>query len=319
MRKYEFLYKLEKALSSMDESDRNAAMRYYEEYFEDAGAENEQKVINELGDPEELAKTIMNDGDDSCCRKSERNCSCGGEHCGSIVDMNLPAFKSIKGKTVNSALRIERGDAYGIEWSCDNPTTTFEYHIGADTLYYEEKISAKKIFNINFGDCDGGRLTIYLPDEAFDDIDVKNVNGSMKIERLKASSLTAGTVNGSVTVSAPRVKRLTLDSVNGSVSGDEIAADEVKVKTVNGSVRVEGTFDGNVNMSTVNGSIRIATMLGEKEYNYKLSTWGSIRINDKKVGLDNLIGRGDASINNGAPREMNISAVHGSVKIATAQ
>ena len=110
-----------------------------------------------------------------------------------------------------------------------------------------------------------------------------------------------------------------MESVNGSISGVEMTTNEFKGKTVNGSIKVDGTFNGNVNMSTVNGSIRIATMLGEKEYNYKLSTWGSIRINGKKVGLDNLIGRGDASINNGAPREMNISAVHGSVKIATAQ
>lgn len=59
MRKYEYLYRLEKALKSMPDAEREAAMRYYEEYFEDAGAENEQAVINELGNPEQLARAIL--------------------------------------------------------------------------------------------------------------------------------------------------------------------------------------------------------------------------------------------------------------------
>lgn len=319
MKKYEFLYRLEKALSSMDESDRNTAMRYYEEYFEDAGAENEQKVIEELGTPEELAKTIMNDADEACCRKNENADSHNEVQCGDFVDMDLPAFKSIQGKMVNSALQIERGDAYGMEWSCDNPLAKLEYRICDSTLYYQEKITPKKKSGVNLFNSNGGRLIVYLPGETFDNIAVKNVNGSIRIEDLMADTLAAGTVNGSVTVSASSFEKTIMESVNGSISGVKMTTNEFKGKTVNGSIKVDGTFNGNVNMSTVNGSIRVTTSLGENEYNYKLSTWGSIRINDKKVGLDNLIGRGDASINNGAPREMNISAVHGSVKIETAQ
>lgn len=59
MNKYEFLSRLRSALSSLSKEEREAAMSYYEEFFSDAGEENEQAVIASLGTPEELAKSII--------------------------------------------------------------------------------------------------------------------------------------------------------------------------------------------------------------------------------------------------------------------
>lgn len=59
MNKTEFLSRLRIALAPLPEEERNAAMVYYEEFFDDAGAENEQSVIAEFGLPEELAKSIV--------------------------------------------------------------------------------------------------------------------------------------------------------------------------------------------------------------------------------------------------------------------
>lgn len=59
MNKTEFLSRLRIALAPLPEEERNAAMVYYEEFFDDAGAENEQSVIAEFGSPEELAKSIV--------------------------------------------------------------------------------------------------------------------------------------------------------------------------------------------------------------------------------------------------------------------
>jgi len=42
-------------------NEREAAMKFYEEYFADAGEENEDAVISELGDPISLADTIIDD------------------------------------------------------------------------------------------------------------------------------------------------------------------------------------------------------------------------------------------------------------------
>ncbi len=59
MTKQEYLSELESHLASISEDERVNALQFYEEYFEDAGPENEQQVISELGKPFALAKSII--------------------------------------------------------------------------------------------------------------------------------------------------------------------------------------------------------------------------------------------------------------------
>jgi len=58
MNKDIFLRDLERFLSDIPQEEREQALKYYEDYFEDAGPENEQQVIQDLGSPVELAKQI---------------------------------------------------------------------------------------------------------------------------------------------------------------------------------------------------------------------------------------------------------------------
>lgn len=61
MNKDKFLSKLKFKLSKLPEEDRENALRYYIEYFEDAGPEQEQEILNELGDPEQVAAQILSE------------------------------------------------------------------------------------------------------------------------------------------------------------------------------------------------------------------------------------------------------------------
>jgi len=61
MTRNEFMQELESGTRGMPESDRIEALRYYEEYFDEAGPENEIKAANELGDPAIIAKKLMAD------------------------------------------------------------------------------------------------------------------------------------------------------------------------------------------------------------------------------------------------------------------
>ncbi len=58
MEKVIFMNRLKDLLVDLPESERIEALQYYEDYFSDAGLENEQEVINELGSPEALAAAI---------------------------------------------------------------------------------------------------------------------------------------------------------------------------------------------------------------------------------------------------------------------
>ncbi len=61
MNRVEFIQQLEHLLMDIPESDRLDAIAYYNDYFDEAGAENEARVIRELGSPEKVAATIKVD------------------------------------------------------------------------------------------------------------------------------------------------------------------------------------------------------------------------------------------------------------------
>lgn len=58
MTKQEFLQRLNRLLADVTPEEREEALRYYEEYFDEAGPEQEQAVLAELGSPEKVAAII---------------------------------------------------------------------------------------------------------------------------------------------------------------------------------------------------------------------------------------------------------------------
>ena len=58
MNRADYMAALRRALSVLPEEERANALRYYEEYFDDAGPENEAKAIEELGEPAKVAAQI---------------------------------------------------------------------------------------------------------------------------------------------------------------------------------------------------------------------------------------------------------------------
>lgn len=61
MNRLEFMGELERLLSDIPDSEKMEALEYYNDYFNDAGVENEQDVIASLGTPEKVA-AIIKDG-----------------------------------------------------------------------------------------------------------------------------------------------------------------------------------------------------------------------------------------------------------------
>ncbi|MDE6904032.1 MAG: DUF1700 domain-containing protein [Lachnospiraceae bacterium] len=61
MSRQEFMERLNRLLSDIPVNERQEALNYYENYFEDAGPENESKIIEELESPEKVAASIKKD------------------------------------------------------------------------------------------------------------------------------------------------------------------------------------------------------------------------------------------------------------------
>lgn len=71
MNKITFLQELEQYLQGISEEERKEAISYYENYFEDAGAENEEAVLAELGSPKEVASSILAELEEAKTEKTD--------------------------------------------------------------------------------------------------------------------------------------------------------------------------------------------------------------------------------------------------------
>lgn len=58
MARKEFMEHLEKLLWDISENERREALQYYEDYLDDAGEENEEQVLKDLGSPVQVAQKI---------------------------------------------------------------------------------------------------------------------------------------------------------------------------------------------------------------------------------------------------------------------
>ncbi len=71
MSRVEFMQRLEQLLSDIPEYDRQDAIAYYNDYFDEAGTENEERVIQELGSPEKVAANLKADSGTDDSQKTE--------------------------------------------------------------------------------------------------------------------------------------------------------------------------------------------------------------------------------------------------------
>jgi len=61
MNRTEFMRQLEMLLQTIPEMERREALQYYNDYFDDAGEENEREVLDALGNPAKVAENIKRD------------------------------------------------------------------------------------------------------------------------------------------------------------------------------------------------------------------------------------------------------------------
>ena len=61
MSREEFMRQLEALLTDISEEEKREALSYYRSYFEDAGEENEERILKELESPQKVAATIKAD------------------------------------------------------------------------------------------------------------------------------------------------------------------------------------------------------------------------------------------------------------------
>lgn len=84
MKRGEFMMRLAVLLSDIPDEEKTDALKFYNNYFDDAGPENEENVIAELGSPEKVARSIKESiGQDTRGQEAD------GEILHSLVSCNM--------------------------------------------------------------------------------------------------------------------------------------------------------------------------------------------------------------------------------------
>lgn len=99
MNKKEFMRQLDILLVSLPIHEREEALQYYEDYFADAGEENEQSVIEALGSPAKVAENIKRDLSQSRGYEEYESSSVA-------PDREVEAYRPIEEQTVLSGAPI---------------------------------------------------------------------------------------------------------------------------------------------------------------------------------------------------------------------
>ena len=179
----EYLARLKSCLECIDASEREAAVQFYTEYFEDAGEENAEKVMAELGSPEKLARDIIKQSAGSAPTSPAAETAACGE-----------AFTGIHAETISARLILLRGNEYRVDLDFPEGLKKPAVSIRDGVLRIEEKPIPKHFTSIFDGSfwsgAFGGRnawrqsvIAITVPDVQFEDFWLETVNGTIDITK----------------------------------------------------------------------------------------------------------------------------------------
>jgi len=291
--------RLEDCLTCIERGEREAALRYYEEYFDDAGPDKEAEVAASFGSPEALAREII----------AQSECGARTEQASASFNRSPEEFHSIRADLINANVTLTRGNEWRIDISYPDERIKPEISISNGVLRIDEE---RRPFNRFFrhGGWKPGRIDIVVPDAKFSSFHISGVNGATRVTGITLETILCNTVNGAVELEGVSADTIHGGSVNGDVSITNCRVlRKCKGDTVNGTVTLAGELRGEIIADAVNGTLRIATRLPVTEYNVDVSTLsGSVRVDGEKYRKEVHIVRGGAN-------RIKVGAVNGSVSI----
>ena len=283
MTREEYLNELKSSIMSLTTDEQAEAIQYYSDYFEEA--DDDEKVMRELGTPEELAKTIIekfanalvdtkksgegdSGEDDSSDSASSGNCS-----------IDALYFEFAKNKVVNLSMdfgaaevALIEGDKYSIETRGLQEECINCYLNKEGTLV----VSNNRRFNLNFWSHNRRsrivpRILVTVPKNA----SVEKLRISVGAGKLVSRKISLACQSGSVSVDA------------GNLVLDGILGGKINVRCGMGNLEFKGSITGNINLDCGMGSVKLNLKGDPKRYSYDAKVGlGDFRFNgEKKSGV----------------------------------
>lgn len=272
MTREEYLKQLKNNILALTEDEQSEALQYYSDYFEDAN--DDEKVMAELGSPEELAQTII----DKCANALAKTKSTVKEenteqkeneskHSNILGDALYFEFESSKVKNLNLGIGaadvvIIPGNKYSVETRGISSELMNCYLSDEGTLI----IKNSKGININFWTHDRRsrivpRILITLPENA----KLGKLKVSVGAGNFRSKDISINFESADIDVGAGN---LIIKSANGS---------SANIRCGMGNLEYYGLLKGRSNLDCGMGNLKLVINDNADNYSY-----------DAKVGLGNF-------------------------------
>ncbi len=314
MNKEQYLQKLRENLNGLSAEGAAEIMQYYTEYFEDAGPEREDAVIEELGDPSVLAaqaaEALGQTRTDVPGAPRPLFPSLPGFLKGRgtaqknsayrFREMDLEPFRSVYVRVRNCPISMkESADGrYGADvYLLLNEGETAQ--AGMEHGVFTVRISGRAISHRNQ---QGNQyVKLYLPAKEYDRIELHSSNAPVTSDCPAAirSKLKIDTSNSAVNVSGIRdAEKIHADTSNGSIHFRSLKCADLIADTSNGSITVSGCrFTEELKADTSNASITAELEGSESDYRVSADTSNAaIYINGEKRGKSYSSGGGNRKV-----------------------
>ena len=281
MTREEYLKELKSSIMSLSTEEQAEAIQYYSDYFDEA--DDDEKVMRELGSPEELAKTIIekfanalvdtksaandkDDTDDSSERHSNQNEKCS---------IDALYFEFAKNEVHNLSMdfgaaevALIEGDKYSIE-TRGLPEESLNCYLNKEGTLV---VSNTRRFNLNFWSHDRRsrivpRILVTIPGSA----SVEKLRISVGAGKLVSRKLSLNCHSGNLNVGA------------GNLVVDGIFGGKIDMRCGMGNLEFTGSVTGTVNLDCGMGNANLNLKGDPARYSYDAKVGlGDFRFNNEK-------------------------------------
>lgn len=282
MTREEYLKQLKNNLQSLTTDEKNEALQYYEDYFDEAG--DDAKVIEELGSPEELAKSISQKLANAVAKKEsgEKTEDSGERNDGAYKsDALYFSFEKDKIKSADfsfGALEVVviAGDEFFVETR------------GVDSQSFSCRVNEKGVLSIknlrklNFDFWNHERRRRVVPRVLI------SIPLNFSFENFR---VTMGA--GKITMKETRFSCFSFECEvgAGSVTCTDISSQKALLRCGMGNLDFSGSLLGKTNIDCGMGSIKLNLKGNLMDYSYDLKLGlGEFKMNDeKKSGMCQVV------------------------------
>lgn len=281
MTREEYLNELKSSIMSLSSDEQAEAIQYYSDYFDEA--DDDEKVMRELGTPEELAKTIIEKFANALVdtKKAGEGDSEQEESTSSSEGYSIDAlyFEFEKSQVKNLSLdfgaaevAVIEGNKYCIE-TRGLPEEALNCYLNKEGTLV---VSNAHRFNLNFWSHNRRsrivpRILVTVPAAA----SVGKLRIAVGAGKLVSRKLSLSCNSGNINVDAGN---LVLDGIFGG---------KLNMRCGMGNLEFKGSVTGNVNLDCGMGSVNIELKGDPKSYSYDAKVGlGDFRFNgEKKSGV----------------------------------